>query len=119
MQKQKQKAKAITKYIRISPYKARRAADLIRNMSVNDAILQLNHSPLKGAKLLKKTLYSAIANAEVGFDARVENLKIDEIRVDVGPSLKRSKPKNRGGQAPILKRTSHFTIVLCASTEEK
>jgi large subunit ribosomal protein L22 len=107
-----QKAQAKTKYVRISPYKARRAADLIRNMKVEDAILQLRYSNLKGARLLKKTLNSAIANAETQLDLRKENLKIAEIKIDEGPTLKRAKPRNRGGQTSINKRTSHFTIVL-------
>ena len=63
-------------------------------------------------RLLKKTLDSAIANAETQLDARLENLKIAEVRVDEGPTLKRSKPRNKGGQSAINKRTSHFTIVL-------
>ena len=107
-----QKARAITKYVRISPYKARRAADLIRNMKVEEAFLQLKYSSLKGARLLKKTLDSAVANAETQFDAKKESLKIDEIKVDEGPTLKRSKARNKGGQSTINKRTSHFTIVL-------
>jgi len=106
------KAKAITKYVRISPYKARRAVDLIRNMKVEDAFFQLKYSNLKGARLLKKTLDSAVANAETQLDERKENLKIFEVKVDEGPTLKRSKPKNRGGQTAINKRTSHFTVVL-------
>lgn len=107
-----EKAKSISKYVRISPYKARRAADLIRNMKVEDAYHQLKYSNLKGARLLLKTLNSAIANAETQLDARKESLKIFEVKVDGGPTLKRSKSKNRGGQVPINKRTSHFTVVL-------
>jgi len=107
-----QKAQAKTKYVRISPYKARRAADLIRNMKVEAALLQLKYSNLKGARLIKKTLDSAIANAETQLDIRKEKLKIAEIKVDGGPTLKRSKPRNRGGQSSINKRTSHFTVVL-------
>jgi large subunit ribosomal protein L22 len=107
-----QKVKAITRYIRISPYKARRAADLIRNMKVEDALLELQYSSTKGARLLLKTLDSAIANAETQIEAKKENLKIHEIKVDDGPTIKRSKARNKGGQSPILKRTSHFTIVL-------
>ncbi|NGX34510.1 MAG: 50S ribosomal protein L22 [Candidatus Anoxychlamydiales bacterium] len=113
-----QEAKAKTKYVRISPYKARRSADLIRNMLVEEALLQLKLSNLKGSRLLKKTLDSAIANAQNKFDVKKEKLKIAEVRVDQGPTLKRSKPRNRGGQVPIKKRTSHFTIVL-TTTEEK
>ncbi len=107
--------KAKTKYVRISPRKARLAAGLIRRLSVEEALLQLKASPLKGARLLKKTLDSAVANAEHNFDAKKEALIIDEVRVDDGPTMKRAKSKNRGGRAPILKRMSHFTIVLKAA----
>ncbi len=110
-------AKAITKYVRISPYKARRSADLIRNMWVEDALLQLKYSNLKGSRLLKKTLDSAIANAQNKFDVKMQDLQILEVRVDQGPSLKRGKPRNRGRQVPIKKRTSHFTIVLAVNKE--
>jgi large subunit ribosomal protein L22 len=105
-------AKAITKYVRISPRKARLAAGLIRGLSVPQATLQLLHSNLKGGRLLKKTLDSAVANAETQLDLRREDLKIKEVRIDEGPRLKRAKPKNRGGRHPILKRTSHFTVVV-------
>jgi large subunit ribosomal protein L22 len=104
--------RAVTKYVRISPRKARYAAALIRNLSVADAGIQLQYSTLKGGRLLKKTLDSAVANAEVNLDARREDLKVVEVRIDEGPTLKRAKPKNRGGRVPILKRTSHFTVVV-------
>lgn len=108
-------ARAISKYVRISPRKARLAAGLIRGLSVAQASLQLTHSNLKAGRLLKKTLDSAVANAETQLDMRREDLKVIEVRVDEGPRLKRAKPKNRGGRHPILKRTSHFTVVV--STE--
>ena len=107
-------AKAITKYIRISPRKARLAAGLIRNMPVRDALLQLKFSKLKGSILLKKTLDSAVANAQTVLDIRMENLHVHEVRIDEGPTLKRAKSKNRGGKVPIMKRTSHFTVVVSA-----
>ncbi len=106
------KARAITKYVRISPRKARLAAGLIRNLPVEDAAVQLNFSCLKGGKLLKKTLDSAVANAENNLDLRREDLVVKEVRVDEGPTLKRAKPKCRGGKVPIKKRTSHFTVVV-------
>jgi large subunit ribosomal protein L22 len=105
-------AKAITKYIRISPRKARLAADLIRGLSVQSALLQLAHCNMKAGRLLQKTLDSAVANAETQFEMRRENLRVDEVRVDAGPVLKRAKPKNKGGRHPIMKRTSHFLIVV-------
>jgi len=106
------KATAVTKYVRISPRKARLAAGLIRGKSVPQATTQLLFSSLKGGRLLKKTLDSAVANAETQLDARREDLIVAEVRVDEGPTLKRSKPKNRGGRHAILKRTSHFTVIV-------
>ncbi|MGA8164244.1 MAG: 50S ribosomal protein L22 [Waddliaceae bacterium] len=107
-------ARAITKYVKISARKARLAANLIRGLSVEEAALQLDVSQLKAGRLLKKTLKSAVANAETELDVRRENLTVAEVRVDEGPTLKRAKPKNRGGRHPILKRTSHFTVVVSA-----
>lgn len=105
-------AKACTKYVRISPRKARLAAGLIRGKTVAQASSQLLFCNLKGGRLLKKTLDSAVANAETQLDLRKENLIVKEVRIDCGPTLKRAKPKNRGGRHPILKRTSHFTVIV-------
>lgn len=105
-------AKAITRYVRISPRKARYAAGLIRGLKVEDANLQLISSKLKGGRLLKKTLDSAVANAETQLNARPEGLKITEVRIDPGPILRRAKPRSKGSSVPVNKRTSHFTIVL-------
>jgi|SRR5579872_1824175 len=107
-------AKAITRYVRISPRKARYAADLIRGMSVEKASVQLLYANLRGGRLIKKTLDSAVANAETQLDARREALKIHEVRVDPGPILRRAKSRSRGSTTPVNKRTSHFTIVLTA-----
>jgi len=105
-------ARAITKYVRISPRKARLAADLIRGMQVEEAFTQLTYSNMKGGRLLSKTLNSAIANAETQFSVQRRDLKVKEVRVDEGPTMKRAKSKCRGGRVPILKRMSHFTIVV-------
>lgn len=110
-------ATAITKYVRISPRKARLAAALMRGKSVEQASAQLEFSSLKGGRLLKKTLDSAVANAETQLDMRREEMVVKEVRVDCGPTLKRAKPKNRGGRHPILKRTSHFTVVVSRNKE--
>ncbi len=109
-------ARAVTKYVRISPRKARYAADLIRGMSVEKASLQLIYSKLRGGRLIKKTLDSAVANAETQLDARRESLKVHEVRVDPGPILRRAKARSRGSSVPVNKRTSHFTIVLTTET---
>jgi large subunit ribosomal protein L22 len=105
-------ATAKTKYVRISPRKARLAAGLIRGLPVAQASVQLEFSQLKAGRLLKKTLDSAVANAETQLELRRDNLKVVEVRVDEGPRMKRSKPKNKGGSHAIIKRTSHFTVVV-------
>ena len=105
-------SRATTKFIRVPPRKARLAANLIRGLPVDDAGTQLGYSSLKAGRLLKKTLDSAIANAEMQWDARRDQLYVVEVRVDEGPHYKRAKSKSRGGRAPILKRTSHFTVVV-------
>ena len=112
-----QNARACSKYLRIPPRKARLAADLIRGMKVEDASVQLTYSELKGGRLLKKTLDSAVANAETQLNVPRQNLRVREVRVDAGPVIKRAKSKSRGGRAPVMKRTSHFTVVVEA--EEK
>ncbi len=104
--------RAVSKYVRVSPRKARLAADLIRGLNVDDATRQLTVSSLKSSRLLQKTLKSAISNAETQLDLKRETLKVAEVRIDEGPTLKRSRSKNRGGRHPILKRTSHFTVVV-------
>lgn len=110
-------AKAITKYVRISPRKARYAADLIRGLPVDQAKQQLLYSKLRGGRLIQKTLDSAVANAETLFDARRENLKIHEVRVDAGPILRRAKARSKGSSVPVNKRTSHFTIIVSAEVK--
>jgi large subunit ribosomal protein L22 len=102
--------KAIAKYIRISPRKARLAADLIRGLPVEQAFLQLEHCNMRAGKILQQTVNSAVANAETQGEMRRENLVVSEVRVDAGPVLKRAKPKNKGGRHPIMKRTSHFVV---------
>lgn len=104
--------KAITKYIRISPRKARLAADLIRGLPVDQATVQLAHCNMRAGKILQGTLDSAVANAETQNELRRENLVVAEVRVDCGPVFKRAKPKNKGGRHPIMKRTSHFVVVV-------
>ncbi len=107
-----QQAKAITKFVRISPRKARLAAGLIRGKAVEEALTQLMFSKLRGGELLTKTLNSAIANAENLFSVQKRDLVVSEVRVDAGPVMKRSKSKARGGRVPVMKRTSHFTVVV-------
>ncbi len=105
-------AKAITKNIRISPRKARLAAGLIRGLNVEEAGVQLKFCRLRSGKLLQKTLDSAVANAEIKLDAKASDLRIHEVRVDAGPTMKRAKARSKGGRTPVMKRTSHFTVIV-------
>lgn len=105
-------AQAISKYVRISPRKARLAADIVRGLDVETAKLQLIYSHLRGGRLIKKTLDSAVANAETQLNVQRDKLFVKEIRVDAGPTLKRAKSKSKGGRVPVMKRTSHFTVVV-------
>jgi large subunit ribosomal protein L22 len=109
-----QNATAKTKYVRIPPRKARLAADIIRGMKVEEATIQLMFCKLKAGKLLQKTLDSAVANAETQLNVQRRDLIVKEVRVDCGPVIKRAKSKSRGGRVPVMKRTSHFTVVVAA-----
>lgn len=105
-------AKAVGKYIRISPQKARLVADVVRGMGVDQAITTLRFMPKKGAGIIKKVLESAVANATQDEQADVDNLYVKKIIVDGGPSLKRISPRAQGRATGIIKRTSHIIVVL-------
>lgn len=111
--------KAILKYIRISPRKVRLTAGLIKKMTAQEALAQLNFLPGKSAKPISKLLKSAIANAKHNFKLDPENLYVSGIKVDQGPSLKRSMPRARGSASPILKRSSHVTLILRELSDSK
>jgi large subunit ribosomal protein L22 len=105
-------AKALARYIRISPQKARLVADLVRGKSVDYAINHLRFLPKKGARLLKKVIESAVANASQNESIDVDTLYVKSIFIDGGPMLKRIMPRAQGRANRILKRTSHITVVL-------
>jgi large subunit ribosomal protein L22 len=105
-------ARAVGKYIRISPQKARLVADVVRGMSVDQAITTLRFMPKKGAGILRKVIESAVANATQDDMADVDNLYVKTIMIDGGPSLKRIRPRAMGRATGIIKRTSHITVVL-------
>ena len=104
--------KAKTKYIRLAPRKARLAAGLIRGKSVAQALSDLTFCNLKAGPLMKRTLLSAVANAETQNGVQRENLFVTEVRVDEGPTMKRAKTRMRGSRVPIMKRMSHFTVAV-------
>jgi len=105
-------SKAVGKYIRISPQKARLVADVVRGMGVDQAITTLRFMPKKGAGIIKKVVESAVANATHDEQADVDKLYVKKIIIDGGPSLKRISPRAQGRATGIIKRTSHITVVL-------
>lgn len=104
--------RAIAKRLRISPQKARLVADQVRGKPVAQALDILNFSTKKGAELVLKTLESAIANAENNEGADVDELRVGEIFVDAGLTMKRIKPRAKGRADRVLKRTSHITVTV-------
>ena len=108
------RAKAIAKFIRISPYKVRVVLDNIRGKSVNEAVAILENTSKAGALPIKKVVLSAAANAEHNLGMNKDELKIAECFANQGPTLKRMRPMAHGRAFRILKRTSHITIILDA-----
>jgi large subunit ribosomal protein L22 len=108
--------KAVEKYIRISPKKARLVANIVRGQNAKKALVTLKFTPKKAAKIIHKAVKSAVANAENNFNAEGEKLIIKSISVDGGPSLKRIQPVSKGMAHSILKRTSHITVVVSDET---
>jgi large subunit ribosomal protein L22 len=104
--------RAVAKRLNIAPQKVRLVADQVRGKPVSDALDILNFSVRKGAMLVRKVLESAIANAENNEGADVDELKISEIYVDAGMTMKRIRPRAKGRADRILKRTSHITVTV-------
>ena len=100
------------RYLKISPRKVRRVADLIRGLSVNEAEAQLLILPHRASQPLLKLLRSAAADAKNNQKLEPEKLWIKEIRVDVGPRQKRWRMRARGSASPIEKKSSHIILVL-------
>ena len=107
-------AKAITKYVRVQPLKAREVIGMIRGEKAEKALGMLKFCNRKAARMIEKTLKSAIANAENNLELDLNSLIVKEAKVDTGPILKplRFKPRARFGRDAIRKRTSMITIVL-------
>ena len=108
----KVEARAIAKYVRISPTKARSIANAIRNKDVSEALQILTFSPKKSARLIYKVLMSAIANAENNFGLNAENLYVSEIMINEGPRLKRLWPRSHGRADILQKRMSHIYVTV-------
>jgi len=96
--------------VRISPQKCRLVADQVRRLPVGQALELLQFSPRKAAAPIRKTLESAIANAEHNQGLDIDELRVDTITIDEGPVLKRWRPRAKGRATPVIKRTSHITV---------
>ncbi len=104
--------KSHSKYMRISPKKAREVARVLPGRKASDAVSLLKYIPRKAARMFDKTLKSAMANAENNLNLSADDLFISEAIVDEGPALKRFRPCARGSAHPYKKRMSHLRITL-------
>jgi large subunit ribosomal protein L22 len=109
-------AKAIAKYIRVSPQKARIVAATIKGRPVEEAMNILKFTPKKAARIIGKVLHSALSNAEQ-LSADVDTLTVKDVIVNQGPTAKRVMPRSMGRANRILKRTSHITVVVVEEKE--
>ena len=109
-------ARAVSRYIRISPRKARLVADLVRGKNLDQALSILALTPKKASPILKKAVMSATANVQFKNDGEVamtnSDIFIKEIKIDEGPTLKRIRPRAQGRAFRINKRTSHIKVVV-------
>ena len=106
-------SRCVAKYLRVTPRKMRLVADIVRGLSVNDAIGLLKFTPRAGARPILKAIQSAVANIVNRDDAREVNpddLVVKTILVDGGPSFRRFMPRAMGRATPIRKRMSHVTV---------
>jgi len=104
--------RAITKHQKMSPAKVGQIARLIRGQSASEALDTLRVIPRKSARLIEKTLKSAIANATNNAKMSADSLVVKEAVANEGPRLKRWQPKARGSAGPIIKRTTHVQVIL-------
>jgi len=111
--------KAVARFIRVSPSKARLVARLVHGKPAGEALSILQYSPQAAARTLEKVLRSAVANAEHNHQVRgFESLRVG-VMIDGGPSLKRIQPRAMGRAFQILHRTSHITVTLTDTGEAR
>ena len=109
--------RAKARYVRVAPRKARLVADQVRGMPVDEARTLLAFSTRGAARDLAKLIDSAAANAEANHDLVAEDLRVAEIYVDEGPTLKRWRARARGRASRIDKKTSHLSVALTPTTD--
>jgi ribosomal protein L22 len=103
---------ARARFVRVAPRKARLVADLVRGLPLEDALPLLRFSTRSAAQDVRKLLESAAANAEANHDLVADDLRIKDIHVDEGPTLRRYRPRALGRATRINKRTSHIAVAL-------
>ena len=103
---------ATLRHARISPQKCRLVADMVRGQPVGQALAVLAYTPKKGAKIVRKVLESAIANAEHNLEADIDELKIARIEIDAAPVMKRFHARAKGRGNRIVKRLSHIKVTV-------
>ena len=109
---------ASVKYVRVSPYKLRKVADIVRNLPPSVALQQLKLMPQKSADILYKLFHSCVSNAVNNFSLDESTLKTSKLIVNEGPKLKRSQPRARGRIFGILKPYSHVELTMVSQGEE-
>ncbi|MBR3690463.1 MAG: 50S ribosomal protein L22 [Eggerthellaceae bacterium] len=109
--------KAVARFVRVSPRKARVVVDQVRGKSVEQAREILAFTNRAVAEDVIKVLNSAVANAEHNNHLRADNLVVKAAFVDEGPTLKRIRPRAKGSASRIRKRTSHITIIVAPREE--
>lgn len=110
-------AKAVAKFVRISPRKVRQVINIVRGKNVQEAFAILRFMPKAAAREVLKVLKSAVANAEHNYEMDTQSLYISKIFVDQGPTMKRYNPRAMGRADLIRKRTSHITVVVSEKKE--
>ena len=105
-------AKAVAKYVRMSPIKLKPVADLVRGKDLTEALKILKFTPGKGSVLVEKVVKSAAANAENNHDMNVDKLYVAEVYAHQGPTMKRWRAGAQGRASVILKRSSHIGVTL-------
>ena len=113
------RTQARARYLRHSPYKMRRVADLVRGKSVEEAQDLLAHVNRGAARTALKVLHSAVANAENNLEMDFDELKVGEVYVDEGPTLRSFRARARGRVTRIRKRTCHLTIVVAGADDDE
>ncbi|GAA1112632.1 50S ribosomal protein L22 [Nocardiopsis exhalans] len=108
--------RAQARFVRVTPRKARRVADLIRGLPADEAQAVLRFAPQSASEPVGKVLASAIANAEHNDKLDRESLVVERVWVDEGPTLKRIRPRGFGRAFRVTKRTSHITVVVAENS---